>query len=148
MISLLHGVWSAMLSVWELPQNLVGLTFLVLMRRRITERRRENGRLFLRTRSTGVSLGWFVFWCAGESIRRHEYGHTIQSRLLGPLYLPLVGLPSALRALYARAYRRRTGRWWPCYFDGYPENWADRLGGVDNRPHRASHVGDVTHGSG
>lgn len=122
-----------MLGVWELPQNLLGVALLAFTRRRIIESRREAGRLFLRTRSTGVSLGWFVFWCTDESIRRHEYGHTIQSRLLGPLYLPLVGLPSVLRALYARAYRRRTGRWWPRYFDGYPENWADRLGGVDNR---------------
>jgi len=122
-----------MLSVWELPQNVLGLALLVIMRRRIIERRREDGRLFLRTSSTGVSLGWFVFWCTDESIRRHEYGHTIQSRLLGPFYLPLVGLPSVARALYARAYRRCTGRWWPRYFHGYPENWADRLGGVDNR---------------
>jgi len=133
MINVPRAIGNALLGVWELPQNLLGLTLLVLVHRRIDERRREAGRLFLRTRSTGVSLGWFVFWCTDEAIRRHEYGHTIQSRLLGPLYLPLVGLPSVLRALYARAYRRRTGRWWPRYFHGYPENWADRLGGVDNR---------------
>jgi hypothetical protein len=133
MTNLLRTAGGVLLSVWELPQNLLGLALLALMRRRITERRRESRRLFLRTPSTGVSLGWFVFWCTDEAIRRHEYGHTIQSRALGPLYLPLVGLPSVLRALYARWYRRRTGQWWPRYFDGYPEDWADRLGGVDNR---------------
>lgn len=128
---------AVVLAVWELPQNLVGLALVAIMRRRILERRREAGRLFLRTRTTGVSLGWFVFWCTDESIRLHEYGHTFQSRMLGPLYLPIVGLPSMLRALYARLYRRRTGRWWPRYFDGYPERWADRLGGVDNRRRRS-----------
>lgn len=58
---------------------------------------------------------------------------TIGSALLVVCELPQNLLGCALLALYARAYRRRTGRWWPRYFDGYPENWADRLGGVDNR---------------
>jgi len=29
----------------------------------------------------------------------HEYGHTFQSRRWGPLYLPIIGLPSAISAL-------------------------------------------------
>ncbi len=28
----------------------------------------------------------------------HEYGHTLQSIILGPLFLPVVGLPSLLWA--------------------------------------------------
>lgn len=43
--------------------------------------------------------------------------------MLGPLYLVLVGLWSIIRAglnLY------RNGQ----YYNGYPENWADKLGGV------------------
>ena len=31
----------------------------------------------------------------------HEYGHAVQSRRLGPAYLPLVGVPSVMRVAYA-----------------------------------------------
>ena len=48
----------------------------------------------------GISLGLFIFvngtknenWI--ESTRAHEYGHTFQSLILGPLYLLVIGLPS------------------------------------------------------
>src|SRR6185369_10455986 len=84
------------------------------------------------------SLGYFVFYSRGEGryfvlderIRDHEWGHSFQSRLLGPLYLPLVGVPSIARVLYAVVFREVTGRRWEGYFDAYPEDWADRLGGV------------------
>lgn len=61
--------------------------------------------------ASSLSLGLFVFVTdhppkdrsgrvpSGEIPRRllvHEYGHTIQSMILGPLYLPVIGLPSAL----------------------------------------------------
>lgn len=50
----------------------------------------------------GVSLGLFIFVSDrkengfSDKASVHEFGHTIQSLILGPLYLPLVGLPSAL----------------------------------------------------
>ena len=57
----------------------------------------------------------------------HEYGHCVQSLMLGPLYLIAVGVPSYrwanLPAL--RKMRRETGR---SYYSVYPENWANRLG--------------------
>jgi len=98
----------------------------------------ERERVFVHSKRSAVSLGLFVFWTTGEnryfvlddSTRDHEWGHTFQSRLLGPLYLPLVGVPSSLRVVYALAYREITGRRWGGYFAGYPEAWADRLGGV------------------
>ena len=46
------------------------------------------------------------------------------------LYLPVVGLPSISRAGYALVYREVTGRQWTRYYEGFPERWADRLGGV------------------
>ena len=127
-------------ALWELPQNVLGATLLgaqaALGATLAVELDRE--RLFVRTRQVAVSLGFFVFWCEGESryfvldrwVRDHEYGHTFQSRWLGPLYLPLVGVPSTMRVLYAIAHRELTGSRWNGYFDGYPERWADRLGGV------------------
>ena len=134
----------AWLFVWELPQNLLGLVLWGFEHMVDGPHPREvdKERLFLRSQRTAVSLGWFVFWAEGETryavfdehTRAHEYGHTFQSRWLGPLYLPLVGVPSVLRVLYSIAYREITGERWTGYFDGYPERWADHLGGVVRDP--------------
>jgi hypothetical protein len=130
------------LLLWELPQDLLGAALLGLAAAagRVREARWERERLFLRLDGDGaVSLGLFVFFTdhdgpyvpVGAENRDHEYGHSIQSRRLGPLYLPLVGLPSLGRVLYAIAYRRLRGRRWPRYYAGWPERSADRLGGAD-----------------
>jgi hypothetical protein len=54
--------------------------------------------------------------------------------MLGPLYLLVIGVPSSLRAGYAAARYLVTKEPWDGYYDGFPENWADRLGGVRSRP--------------
>ena len=57
----------------------------------------------------------------------HEYGHTIQSLLFGPLYLILVGVPSvgwSFLPIFVK--KRETDR--ISYFSGYPERWANHLG--------------------
>lgn len=137
---------SIVLFAWELPQNALGACALALevATGGAIAVSRERGRLFVESRRSAVSLGWFVFWARGanrwfvldDSTRDHEYGHTFQSRWLGPLYLPVVGVPSVLRVVYAIAYRELTGTRWGGYFDGFPERWADRLGGV-TRDYRA-----------
>jgi hypothetical protein len=133
----------ALLFLWELPQNILGLLVLGLERGAgtVKEIRIEHDRMVIQSTRNAVSLGYFVFWSEGvnryfildDLTREHEIGHSFQSRLLGPLYLPLVGVPSVLHVLYAMAYREVTGRRWTGYFDTYPESWADRLGGVAER---------------
>src|SRR6185295_12547507 len=104
------------LALWELPQNALGAANFVLWtaRRRVERVTVDRGRVMIELREgAAVSLGSFVFWTrhdnpwvpVGEENRDHEFGHSIQSRMLGPLYLPLVGLPSSARAMYAVAYR-------------------------------------------
>ena len=154
---------------WQLPQNVLGLLFRVYWalfdgsvwttttKSNIRKERYEDSVVYVVPSKTfsGVSLGRYIF--IGESrdldphIRAHEYGHSIQSKILGPLYLLLVGIPSlTLNRLsvikYNRAMRkaekrfRETGQsftraeivkpildW---YYSSYPEKWADKLGGV------------------
>lgn len=128
--------------LWELPQNQLGAGLLALhwVLGAVRSTQREHGRLFVESPSVAVSLGHFVFWTpptpsrhffSDAATRDHEYGHTFQSRSLGPLYLLAVGVPSVSRVIYAIAYRELTGRRWRGYFDGYPERQADLLGGVD-----------------
>lgn len=131
------------MSPWELPQTLLGHALLRLLRRRGLVLGEEPGPdcLLVETRHIGVSLGEVVFWFRGDGVgpdgrgwcAQHELGHREQSRVFGPLYLLIVGLPSASRAAYAAAHQRRTGRRWTRYFDAWPEDDADRRGGVPPR---------------
>jgi hypothetical protein len=121
--------------LWELPQNLLGLVVWLAVRKRILTRETVRGRILFQVTGFGVSLGSFIFWSemdraadARTDNRDHEIGHSIQSALFGPFYLILVGIPSVSRFLYGRMVFRRRGIRWQGYFDGYPENWADRLG--------------------
>ena len=128
------------LFMWEVPQNLLGLVVFIIMKynRRIIRIERETHLIYLETPKTGVSLGWFIFWTPSgnrflhltNDCRMHEYGHARQSVMLGPLYLLVIGLPSLARVIYSRWYRKKYGSKWANYFDAFPENWADRLGGV------------------
>lgn len=126
--------------LWELPQNALGALLLgaVTLGKQAQQISREHGRWFVQTPGLGISLGLFVFSSRGGNrwfrpdplMKRHEYGHTFQSRRLGPLYLPLVGVPSVLRVAYAMAYREITGTKWRGYYAGYPERGADHHGGI------------------
>lgn len=131
---------NVLLFLWELPQNILGIGNLLAMTAAgaVMGRSFERNRMFIKVRSGAVSLGLFVFWsdAGSEHFRldarnkEHEYGHSIQSRMLGPLYLIVVGIPSVSRVVYARRYYARHGARWAGYYNGFPENWADRLGTV------------------
>ena len=60
-----------------------------------------------------------------RKVLNHEYGHTLQSVLLGPLFLPLIALPSTLWAAFGTGFRRKHHI---SYYRFYPERWANRLG--------------------
>ena len=126
------------IALWQLPQHILGLIVLVIVwwRNGIASiERLPEGVIvyrYYRNRITwGVSLGPHIFLSLhhDDITVRHEYGHSLQSRMLGPLYLVVVGIPSFVRATW----------WWirrlPSrnYYGGYPEAWADRLGGVRRR---------------
>lgn len=80
-----------------------------------------------------LSLGLFVFVTEGRKEPRrqrilvHEYGHCIQSLILGPLYLPLVALPSMLWC-QLKAFERLRVRKNMSYYDMLIEKSASDLG--------------------
>ncbi len=57
----------------------------------------------------------------------HEYGHTIQSLMLGPLYLIAMGIPSTLWGFSPSLSRMRADKQ-ISYFSFFTEKWANRLG--------------------
>lgn len=131
--------------IWGLPQTLLGLMLYLYWLPRTETHFRYHGAIVTEwTTGGGISLGLFVFVSekasrymrdgrelppveAKQGVLVHEYGHCIQSLLLGPLYLPLVGLPSYLWANLPalRKLRRSKGI---SYYAVYPENQANRLG--------------------
>ena len=93
---------------------------------------------------SSVSLGMFVFvtkepyfydklkdeYTKEELSRRlrvHEYGHTIQSLILGPLYLIVMGIPSTLWGFLPNLNKKRKDEQ-ISYFSFFTEAWANRLG--------------------
>lgn len=122
--------------IWELPQNILGFAVWLFVRKKIRKTEVLKTRLFFSTPAFGISLGSFVFYSDIENQfvkikvnnKQHEFGHTIQSMIFGPLYIVVIGLPSIARVIYSLIYFKRHKRIWQHYYDGYPENWADTLG--------------------
>lgn len=83
--------------------------------------------------SSGLSLGLFIFTPGEEDedsqkIRVHEYGHCIQSIVLGPLYM-LLGIISIVWARHPYFERIRREKNLP-YTSCFVEAWASRWGEV------------------
>lgn len=83
--------------------------------------------------SYSVSLGVFIFVSnkyeheESKRITLHEYGHTIQSLILGPLYLIVIGLTSFAwcRLPYFQKMREEKNM---SYYSLWVEKWANKLG--------------------
>jgi hypothetical protein len=130
-----------LLFIWQLPQNLIALLICAIVYRVPSDW--ENKRAKITVMMVPVkttfcwSLGQFIFInpLATRNVIRHETGHSVQSLYLGPLYLLFVGLPSVILYLTKCFKRRFSGmkedeltKW---YHTKYPENWADKLGRID-----------------
>lgn len=106
--------------LWQLPQNLLGLLVILVTRAK------KKGMAYQTMRYRfGVSLGNYIIFGGYYSSRdlKHEQGHQKQSLYLGPLYLLVIGLPSAIGNLLHRIL-------WFNYYKQPWEAWADKLGGV------------------
>ncbi len=116
---------------WGLPQTLVGaVVFLYLIRRHHFFYHGAIATFW--TNKTSASLGMFLFLSknyTSETLKKvtvHEYGHTIQSLILGPLYLPFIALPSMLWC-YIPFFRSLRERQNISYYSFYTECSADIL---------------------
>lgn len=128
---------------WGIVQTLLGLVhFLVYIR---CPHFWYHGAVVTRWgNKASVSLGLFVFvtddlpyyhrvqhqmtreQLAGRLLV-HEYGHTIQSLLLGPLYLIVIGIPSTVWGFWPSLAKKRRAEQ-RSYFAFFTESWANALG--------------------
>lgn len=113
---------------WGLPQSLVGACIAGALHGR--NRYAYRSALVTEWRlSAGLSLGLFVFvpHAAPAALVVHEYGHSVQSLILGPLYLPVVVVPSLVWAGLPACERYRV-RHHMSYYAHPLEHWANVLG--------------------
>lgn len=127
-----------LLWLWQLPQNLIGFIYSRFAKNKFY----VNGVVvyFAPCFKAGVTLGQYIILdniyyqlslTSPELFLdtvKHEKGHSIQSKYLGFFYLLVVGIPSVCRNILCRINPKKYNEDW--YYSGYPENWADKLGGV------------------
>lgn len=118
-----------LLFIWQLPQNMVGFVMWLyfklsgdlemIVKNKYSQVYRSKNML------GGISLGTFAFVSnnlgQNEVYVKHEIGHMWDSKLMGPLYLLIVGLPSLLNAMFGFT---------KCYYSFFCEAWANKHGGI------------------
>lgn len=102
-----HG---AIITVWE-PQSSMSLGLFVFVTSEPYFVKKFEGRISAEELSNRLLV--------------HEYGHTIQSLILGPLYLIVIGIPSTLWGFLGGKKRRNEQVPYGAFFT---EKWANQLG--------------------
>jgi len=119
-------------NLWEFPQFVLGQIYLKKIKTKNSDRFRN---IWIHRASElkdfGISFGRHIILSndkRGSQLLRHEIGHSIQSLILGPFFLLIVGIPSLLRYrifLSKESKAPNKKEHWINYQRGYPENWAN-----------------------
>ena len=140
MFNILYCVWQC---TWGILQTMLGF-FVFLCNFKCRHYLYHGAVVTEWNDKSSVSLGMFVFvtkepyfykklkgeYTIDELSSRllvHEYGHTIQSLILGPLYLIVIGIPSTLWGFLPFCARARKEKQ-ISYFWFFTEKWANALG--------------------
>lgn len=124
-------IWWAIfvaLIIWQLPQFLISLVMLPFLgKKKLVADRHFNFCWMAEKMQGGISLGPFAFvspgLCSAESIAHEVDGHTVQSKILSWLYLPIVGIFSLIHAWLHDPSKS-------CYYDYWCEKWANNCAGL------------------
>jgi hypothetical protein len=128
---IMNYIRNLILFIWQLPQHLLAILYigyLVMMCKDLgVDSRYKQAIVIPCVMRGGVTLGCYVFVGLNSEYRKtvkHELGHTIQSKILGPLYLIVIGIPSitycGLRRIFPSLRKKN-------YYDFYTEKWANNL---------------------
>lgn len=122
--------------VWQLPQNICGIIWRRIKKGDIIISTGNNvsfslgAKVYLMRSGGGLTLGKYIFisqnYIDQKGIIKHECGHVKQSRILGPLYLIIIGIPSLLHAAlnnYIGCCKRHKDG----YYHWFTEKWANKL---------------------
>ena len=120
---------------WSLPVNIVGLVAYLICTKVKGYKHQKFGYsniVYIPWNQGGLSMGLFIFMRDGHpdkewtyNTRIHEYGHTWQCLLLGPLYYLVIAIPSAIWCNFFANYRKKNN---VSYYKLYCESWANNWG--------------------
>lgn len=112
---------------WGLIQNIIGLLLYLIIKH--DECFFYHGAYVIRWHHhSSMALGLFIFYGHhDEKVLVHEYGHTIQSIILGPFYLLIIGIPSLLWASLPYFHHMRQKKH-ISYYSLFFEQSASKLG--------------------
>ena len=128
---IMNYIRNLILFIWQLPQHLLAILYigyLVMMCKDLGVDSRYKQAIVIPCVMRGaVTLGCYVFVGLNSEYKKtvkHELGHTIQSKILGPLYLIVIGIPSitycGLRRIFPSLRKKN-------YYAFYTEKWANNL---------------------
>ena len=122
---------------WGLFPSLVGLFFFLKLKAH--PHKIYRGCIDTRWNSrSGLSLGLFIFTPNdeikdSEKIRVHEYGHCIQSIVLGPLFLILgiISLVWGSHPYFDKLRKERKLRYTSCFVESWASKWGELATGEE-----------------
>lgn len=83
--------------IWQFPQNIIGLLLLLFNKGEKKHNLNDITFYYDDNFPGGITLGEYIL-VGSKTVVRHEFGHVLQSRILGPLYLFVIGIPSIVHA--------------------------------------------------
>ena len=96
--------------IWQFPQNIFGMIYLHQYKSEIDTTIISNVwncNIYLTSFISNITFGKYIFICKEYKklplLLNHLIGHSILSKKLGILYLPLIGMPSLFWALFYNA---------------------------------------------
>ncbi len=115
---------------WGALTTLVGLIAFLLMRKKYPHKTYRGCIDTQWNTRTGLSLGLFIFTprediADSQKIRVHEYGHCIQSIVLGPLFI-IPGMISLIRGNFFPKMKAKNPDL--LYTSNFVESWASKWG--------------------
>lgn len=131
--SILFYLWQF---TYALAQNIIGLIMLAIYKSKGAKSEWYHNALITyidKKNFGGVSLGMFIFINAkreGDSLhdtKIHEYGHTVQSLILGPVWLLVIAIPSMIWCNTPRFVKMRKEKN-VSYYWLYCEGWSNMCG--------------------
>lgn len=122
-------IGNVLLWLWQLPQNILAL-FLegVLCNSSLRWGKKYGANVIINgVFPAAMTLGNYIFLNNKMPLKilDHEYGHVLQSQLLGPLYLVIIGLPSLLHNIVYTVLKKLGVTW--NYYNFYTESWANNF---------------------
>ena len=118
---------------WGFPQTLLGAIIRFLNRKNPS--RVYHGCIVTRWRNPySLGVGMYLFlsersYDKQSQVQVHEFGHAVQSAILGPLFLPLIGIPSFLWCMLP-VFQTLRKKKRISYYKLYTESTANRLGSL------------------